>query len=157
MNFALLDLRDVGAAARLLELQREAYRVEAGLIGSDKLPPLRETLAELQACGETFLVASLDGELVGAVSWKLDGETLDLHRLVVDPRHFRRGIGRALVRAALAANPTARRAVVQTGAENEPARALYLGEGFTLVDEIEPVAGLRVARFARVLRAQGLT
>jgi GNAT superfamily N-acetyltransferase len=99
----------------------------------------------------TFLGAFVDGRLAGAVSWKVDGETLDLHRLVVDPAHFRRGIGAALVRAALGANTRARRAIVQTGAANEPARALYLREGFTLVDEIEPVPGLRVARLSKQL------
>jgi ribosomal protein S18 acetylase RimI-like enzyme len=106
---------------------------------------------QLQTCGETFLGAFVDGVLAGFISWKLDGETLDIHRLVVDPDHFRRGIGSALVREALAANAGMRRAIVQTGAANEPAKALYLREGFTPVDEIEPVPGLRVARFWRQL------
>jgi GNAT superfamily N-acetyltransferase len=144
-------LTDSGVAARVLELQRDAYRVEAVLIGSQEIPALQETLAELQTCGETFLGAFDGGRLVGAVSWKFDGETLDLHRLVVDPAFLRRGIGRSLVRRALAAHPHARRAIVQTGAANRPARDLYLGEGFTLVDEIEPVPGLCVARFSKEL------
>ena len=151
MKFTLLDLADPAVARELLELQQDAYRVEARLIGSDEIPPLRESLAELQACGEIFLGAFADGRLAGAVSWKVDGETLDLHRLVVDPAYLRRGIGAALVRAALAAGTGLRRAVVQTGAANEPARSLYLREGFTLVDEVEPVPGLRVARFSKSL------
>ncbi len=136
----------------MLELQREAYRVEADLIGSDAIPALTESLAELQSGGETFLGAFLGGELVGAVSWKLDGETIDLHRLVVDPSHFRKGVAVGLVRAALAAEPAARRAIVQTGAANTPAAALYLREGFKRAGEAEPVRGLRVARFTKRLR-----
>ena len=93
----------------------------------------------------------MDG-VAGAISWKLEGDTIDLHRLVVDPGHFRRGVGAALVRAALAAEPTARRAIVQTGAANAPAAALYLQEGFTRAGEAEPVPGLRVARFTKRLR-----
>jgi ribosomal protein S18 acetylase RimI-like enzyme len=151
MYFALLDLADPATASELLELQRAAYAVEARLIRSEEIPPLRETLAELQGCGETVLGASVDGTLAGFISWKVAGDTLDIHRLVVDPARFRAGIGSALVRKALAANEDARRAIVQTGATNEPAKALYLREGFTLVDEIEPVPGLRVARFARDL------
>jgi GNAT superfamily N-acetyltransferase len=146
-----LDLSDVELARELLALQRRAYRVEAELIGSNKIPPLRESLPDLRACGETFLGAFLGGRLVGAVSWKLVGKTIDLHRLVVDSDHARRGIGIALVRAALAANPRATRAIVQTGAANEPARRLYLREGFRFIDEIEPIPGLRVARFSKDL------
>src|SRR6516162_8239216 len=61
-------------------------------MGSDEVPPLRETLAELQACGETFLVArDPSGALAGAISWRVDGPVIDLHRLVVDPAGRRVG------------------------------------------------------------------
>src|SRR5262245_15073166 len=118
MELIPLDIRDDEVAGAVLELQRWAYRIEADLIGSDAIPPLRETLEDLQRCGEQFLGAFADGRLVGAVSWKLDRETIDLHRLVVDPEWFRQGVGTGLVRGALAANPDARRAVVETGALN---------------------------------------
>jgi GNAT superfamily N-acetyltransferase len=146
-----LDLADRALADEVLSLQRSAYRVEAELIGSDGIPPLRETLEELQASGETFLGAFVEGRLAGAISWKLDDGTLDLHRLVVDPSRFRDGIGTALVRAALGSEPDAERAIVQTGAENGPARRLYLREGFTERDEIEVAPGLRVTRFEKRL------
>lgn len=147
----LLDLADRATADEVLSLQRRAYRVEAELIGSDGIPPLRETLEELQASGETFLGAFVEGRLTGAVSWKLENGTLDLHRLVVDPSQFRGGIGTALVRAAFGAEPAAERAIVQTGVDNEPARRLYLREGFTERDEIEVAPGLRVTRFEKRL------
>jgi len=147
-----LHLSRETVATELLELQRRAYDVEAELIGSDKIPPLRETLAELQACGETFLGARADGTLVAAVSWRVVDETIDLHRLVVDPTRCREGLGSTLVRAALAAEPSCRQAIVQTGAANEPAKALYLAEGFSTAGEFEPVPGLRVTRFTKRLR-----
>jgi ribosomal protein S18 acetylase RimI-like enzyme len=146
-----LDLSDGAVASALLALQRQAYAIEAQLIGSADIPPLRETLDELRGCGETFLGAFADGRLVGAVSWRLVGDTLDIHRLVVDPVCFRRGIGRTLVGAALAAEPSAAHAIVQTGADNEPARALYHDFGFERVDELEVAPGLRVTRFGKRL------
>jgi ribosomal protein S18 acetylase RimI-like enzyme len=147
-----LDLSDQATAEAVLVLQRRAYAVEAELVGSDEIPPLHETLGGLQASGETFLGAVGGDELVGAISWRFEDGTLDIHRLVVDPRRARRGIGRALVQAALAAEPEAVRALVQTGAANEPARALYLREGFEHVDDIDVADGLRVSRFRKQLR-----
>jgi GNAT superfamily N-acetyltransferase len=146
-----LDLSDQAIAEALLALQRRAYAVEAELVGSDAIPPLHETLAELQECGETFLGALVEGGLAGAISWRLEDGTLDIHRLVVDPRRSRQGIGSVLVRAAIAAEPDAVRAIVQTGAENAPACALYLREGFQHIDDIGVGRGLRVSRFRKQL------
>lgn len=152
MELVRLDLSDTEIATKLLALQRQAYAIEAGLIGSNDIPPLHETLQALQSCGETFLGVLLEGRVVGAISWRICGETIDLHRLIVDPMHFRRRFGVTLVRAALVAEPSVTRAIVQTGADNEPAKALYLREGFELSDEVEIVPGLRVARFSKRLR-----
>jgi ribosomal protein S18 acetylase RimI-like enzyme len=151
-----LDLADRDAAEAALAVQRRAYRVEADLVGFDAIPPLHESLADLQAADETFLAATVDGQLAGLVSWKRDGETLDLHRLAVDPRFFRAGIGRALVRAAEAAEEGASRVIVQTGAANEPAKALYRSEGFREIGEREVAPGFRVTLFEKV-RSQAAT
>ena len=152
MQLERLDLTHRATASAVLELQRRAYRVEAELVGSDELPPLRESLEELQRSGETFLGAYLAGVLVGVISWRLQDGVLDLHRLAVDPSRHRAGLGSALLRAALASEPKAKRAIVQTGASNEPAERLYRREGFEEIDEVEVAPGLRVRRFARSLR-----
>jgi ribosomal protein S18 acetylase RimI-like enzyme len=148
-----LEISDPTVASTVLDVQRRSYRVEAELIGSDALPPLNETIEDLRACGEQFLGTFVDERLAGFVSWKFDGETIDIHRVAVDPHFFRRGIGVALVRAALSAEPDARRSVVRTGAANEPAKALYRGEGFTELGEREVRGGVRVALFERQLHA----
>ena len=146
-----IDITDRETAQAVLQLQRLAYRVEAELIGSDGIPPLSETLEELRTCGEEFLGALVEGQLVGAISWRFGADTIDIHRLVVHPAHFRRGIATALVRGTLESEPTAKRAIVQTGAQNAPAAALYQREGFEQIEEFE-VGGLRVSRFAKRLR-----
>jgi ribosomal protein S18 acetylase RimI-like enzyme len=147
-----LQITDPAVASTVLDVQRRSYRVEAELIGSHALPPLTETIEELRASGERFLGALVDDRLAGFVSWKFDGKTIDIHRLAVDPDFFRHGIGVALVRAVLSEQPHARRAVVQTGAANEPAKALYRGEGFVDVGEREVGDGVRVALFERQLQ-----
>jgi ribosomal protein S18 acetylase RimI-like enzyme len=147
-----LDLADASVAARVLDLQRRSYEVEARLIGSDRIPPLHESLEELQACGETFLGAYVEGRLAAVVSWRFDGATIDLHRLAVLPDFFRRGIGVALLRAALRSEPRARRAIAQTGAANEPAKQLYRGEGFAELGDREVLPGLWISQFERRLK-----
>ena len=147
-----VDHADTEVATALLELQRQAYEVEAALIGSGDIPLLTETLDELQSSGETFLAVLVEGRIVGAVSYRLLSDTIDVHRLIVDPSHFRGGIGTALVRAAVSAEPSATRAIAQTGVDNEPAKALYLREGFEQTEELEVAPGLRVARFGKRLR-----
>jgi ribosomal protein S18 acetylase RimI-like enzyme len=146
-----LDLADASVAARVLELQRRSYEVEARLIGSDRIPPLHESLEELQACGETFLGAYVEGRLAAVVSWRFDGTTIDIHRLAVLPEFFRRGIGVALLRAALASESKARRAIAQTGAANDPAKQLYRGEGFVELGDREVLPGLWITQFERRL------
>ena len=149
MSLVRLDITDRPTARCVLELQQRSYRVEADLIGFHSIPPLYETVDELVVCGERFLGAMLESALVGAISWRVDGLTLDINRLVVDPAHFRRGVATTLLRAVLATEPAAERAIVQTGANNVPAIALYLREGFEAIDEIDVGDGLRVLRFAR--------
>ena len=65
-----LDLADEAIARAVLELQRESYAVEAGLIGDDRIPPLTETLEELREAGLEWLGASDEAGLTGAVAWK---------------------------------------------------------------------------------------
>jgi ribosomal protein S18 acetylase RimI-like enzyme len=146
-----LDITNRATARAVLQLQQLAYRVEAELIGSDGIPPLWEKLEELRTCGEEFLGAHVKGHLVGAISWRFSADTVDIHRLVVHPAHFRHGIATSLVRGALESEPTAKRAIAQTGAQNAPAAALYLREGFEQIEELE-LGGLRVSRFVKRLR-----
>ena len=146
---AELDLGDDATLERLVALQRASYAVEAELIGAPELPPMRETPAELRASGETFLGADEDGALLGAISFKRAGGTVDIHRLVVDPGAFRRGVATALLDALEAREGGATHWTVGTGAANAPARALYERRGFTATEERVVPGGIRWVRLDR--------
>jgi ribosomal protein S18 acetylase RimI-like enzyme len=148
LHIAALDLQERRVVGALVRLQRAAYRVEARLIGSDAIPALHETPAELAASEESFVGVWEQDELVGAVSWRVIDGVLDIHRLVVSPSRFRSGIGRSLVRDLLRRHATLP-AIVQTGVANIPARTLYESEGFVVAEELEPTPGLCVVRFRR--------
>jgi ribosomal protein S18 acetylase RimI-like enzyme len=147
-----LDLTDEPIARSVLALQREAYAVEAALIGSDGIPALTETLDELRAADESWLGVSDAAGLAGAVSWRELGDgTVDIHRLMVAPRAFRQGVATALLDALDDRYP-ARPMIVSTGRDNTPARELYGRRGFALVREREVVPGLWIAELARPAR-----
>ncbi|WP_223812087.1 hypothetical protein [Geobacillus sp. 46C-IIa] len=60
-----LDVTDRETAVQVLRLERRAYAVEAQIIGSTALPPLRDTVDTLRQCGERFFGYFQDGRLVG--------------------------------------------------------------------------------------------
>lgn len=148
-----IELADLAELAKLVTLQRDAYRVEAGLIGTDAIPPLRETVADLQASGETLWGSYADGQLVGATGYKVQGDLLDIYRLAVSPAYFRRGIAGTLLAHVEAEAHMAgvRGIVVSTGAANAPAVAFYERAGFRETTRREVIPGLLVAHFEKLL------
>ncbi len=150
-----LDLADEAVARSVLALQREAYAVEAELIAADGIPQLSETFGELQAAGLDWLGTFDETGLIGAVSWKvLDDGTVDIHRLVVPLRAFRRGIATALLDALDSRFPGGH-ILVSTGRDNGPARELYRKRGSTVVREREALPGLWVTDLDRRGRPVG--
>ncbi|QDS34829.1 GNAT family N-acetyltransferase [Brevibacillus brevis] len=145
-----LDLQDEQTVQKLWNMQQRAYRVEAELIGTEDIPPLRESVEQLRTCGETFYGYIEEGELAGAVSFLIEGETLDIHRMIVDPVHFRKGIASQLL--ASVHEHSCSKIVVATGSLNEPAVRLYERHGFTLTDQKEVMPGLRLSFFEKTLR-----
>ncbi|GAA1148895.1 hypothetical protein GCM10009630_54190 [Kribbella jejuensis] len=144
-----LDVTDHELATRLLEIQHAAYAVEAELIGFDGIPPLQEDLHELMASTEHWLGRYDGSHLVGAVAYELpDERTVEISRLIVDPKHARRGHGRALLDHLdeLEPRPVSE---VSTGAANTPAVNLYLSRGYTKTADVEVAPGIYITRFRR--------
>ncbi|MDT7580601.1 MAG: hypothetical protein QOK35_1865 [Pseudonocardiales bacterium] len=146
---ALHPAADAALAAELVTLQRAAYAVEERLIGHP-IPVAADDPGALAAAGLRWWGCRdpRDGAVLGAVAVSETAELLDVERLLVAPRAFRRGIGSALV-AHVVAQAAGRRVVVATGQDNAPARALYERAGFTVVDRAEVEPGLWVTRYAR--------
>lgn len=149
-----LDITDRETARQVLEVQLSSYRVEAELTGFDGIPPLKDTVERLQACGETFLGFFQDEALAGAASYLLKGKTLDIHRVMVHPRYFRKGVATSLLRHLLTSTPQATVVEVSTGSDNPPARHLYRQLGFAEVGEEEVAPGFWMTRF-RLVRGSG--
>jgi ribosomal protein S18 acetylase RimI-like enzyme len=146
-----IDIALQPEALRVLELQRVSYQIEAELIGSSMIPLLRETLEELQSCGEVFHGWFEDDRLLGFISHKLEEDVLDIHRVAVHPDGFRRGMARQLLEFVLNLERGATRAIVQTGSLNLPACKLYLSFGFEILERREVAPGLELTLFSKNL------
>ena len=144
-----ISIKDEQTAAQVLAVQLPAYRVEAALIQFEDIPPLKDNVSSLQQCGETFH-GYYDGEhLAGAVSFKREGGTIDIHRMIVHPEYFRRGIAQALLQHVERLHPDAHTFIVATGARNDPAKRLYEKNGYELVREQEAAPGLTLSFFQK--------
>ncbi|MBT8206865.1 MAG: GNAT family N-acetyltransferase [Acidimicrobiia bacterium] len=146
MTVGPIDVTDPLVAARVVEIQRAAYAVEAALIGFDGIPPLHETAADVAALTELEWIGShRHGTLVGIAGWSLTDDTLHIDRVAVHPDFARSGHGSAL----LWAIPPTQLVTVSTGRDNTPARAFYERHGFTWVGDREVVPGLLISNYQR--------
>ncbi|MBT2685256.1 GNAT family N-acetyltransferase [Bacillus sp. ISL-37] len=142
-----INLEVIMECAEVLDLQRKSYKIEAGLIGTDEIPPLKETFEQLQDCGETFIGCYIEGRLAGAVSFKKEGEVIDIYRMMVHPEFFRRGIAQKLI--AQLEQIGYSEIIVSTGAANTPAVKLYEKLGFERQEDSVVGNGLALANFIK--------
>ena len=85
-------------AEDILELQKIAYQSEAELYQDWNIPPLLQTLHQLQLEFENhkIIVATFNDEIVGSVRGYVDQGTLHIGRLIVHPDFQKQGIGSQL-------------------------------------------------------------
>lgn len=134
----------------LYEMQKTSYLVEAKLINFYELPPLVETFEQLVNCGESFLGYFEDEEVVGAISYTVENGELTICRMMIHPDHFRKGIAGKLLDALEEKAALSQLIKVSTGKDNEPAKNLYLKNGFNWIKDIEVVPGLYISLFEKV-------
>lgn len=92
-----INIKNLESAERVLSVQFPSYRIEAALLDNYEIPPLKDTVASLQNCDETFFGYFIDEELCGVISLKLEEDIVDIHRLFVHPNHLRKGIAKKLL------------------------------------------------------------
>lgn len=135
-------------ARELLRVQHAAYRVEAELVGDDRIPPLQDDDVALPAWRGHYLVAWGGVDLLGAIAWRDQGDHLDVDRLMVEPTMHRQGVGSALLQAVLEM-AEGRPVQAATGRDNGPALGLYTRLGFEAQGDEQVPPGLWVTHLVR--------
>lgn len=146
-----LELQDHDVVSELWNLQHQAYRLEAELIGFQEIPPLLETREMLSRAKEDFFgCIDESGDLAGAVAVaeETPGE-LTVTRMMVSPEHFRQGIAGSLLEFIFARYKGMEQFVVSTGKLNTPAVSLYTKHGFILAGVEEVAPGVELIDFHR--------
>ena len=135
-----LHQSDCVTAKAIYELQRLSYQVEAELIDYRDLPPLKETIADIQKSSEVFFGWKVGEELVGALSYQETESILIICRLIVHPANFQLGIASNLISGLL--EKRSKPVHVCTAAKNTPAVRLYQKWGFEITKTFTTKDGL---------------
>jgi ribosomal protein S18 acetylase RimI-like enzyme len=126
INIAICDASEADAAT-IRKIQRLAFHGQGILYNDFTLPPLVQSLEELirDFKAYAFLKAIYQGEIVGSVRGRVEGDTCFISRLVVHPDHQNRGIGKRLMHAIENKFSNASRYELFTGHKSEKNLALY--------------------------------
>ena len=146
-----IDITNPDVSKEVLNIQIPSYNVEAKIIDFYDIPPLKDTVQSLQQCGETFFGYYLNNELCGVISIKVDDRVIDIHRLMVHPKHFRKGIAKKLLNFIEVELENFEAIVVSTGTKNEPAVSFYLRNGFLKIEETMITECLSLTTFKKKL------
>lgn len=99
MNDVTVEVADKSDLKKILALQYLAYQSEAKLFDDKKIPPLTQTLDDLEnefAAG-IILKAVIGDEIIGSVRGHIDGGTTYIGKLIVHPKYQRQGLGTRLL------------------------------------------------------------
>ena len=143
-----LQNRKIEIATQIRAVFQSSYAVEAELLGAVDFPPLKRPFESYMNSDNYFFGYFENDELAGVVEIEAIKELIDINSLVVDPKYFRRGIGRKLLEY-IFDRFEANLFVVETGAQNEPATALYKRLGFKEVKQWDTDFGIRKVQFEK--------
>jgi GNAT superfamily N-acetyltransferase len=119
-------------APEILALQKLAYQSEAELYNDYSLPPLKQTLAELETEMEqtVCLKAVQERRILGSVRAREQDGTCQVGRLIVHPASQGQGLGQRLMAAIEAEFPRAGRYELFTGSLSHRNLSFYAKQGY---------------------------
>jgi len=116
----------------ILELQKSAYVSEAGLYSEIVIPPMKQSLSEIQEEYEDnhFYKLVIDSSIIGSVRVRHSHDTCYINKLCVHPQYQGQGFGRLLMEEAERRAVTCRRFELFTGHRSARNRNFYKNLGY---------------------------
>lgn len=150
-----VSLASIEDAPAILTLQRAAYESEARLYNDWRIPPLTQSLEQLEAefLSGVVLKAVSGRTLLGSVRAHINKDgVVQIGRLIVEPTAQRQGIGSALLREIEASFTSAKQFELFTGSRSEGNIRLYERHGYVVThrQELSPNVTLVFMRKANV-------
>jgi ribosomal protein S18 acetylase RimI-like enzyme len=126
-------------AVAILELQKLAYQSEAKLYNDFSIPPLIQTMEELEVDfnSKVFLKTQVESKIIGSVRGYQSGNTCYIERLIVHPNHQGQGIGTALMESFESRFDQVQRFELFTGNKSDRSIHLYERLGYKIFKNAE--------------------
>lgn len=132
-----IEKANAGDLEEILNLQKTAFISEAQLCNDYSIPPLVQTLENINEEYNTklFLKACIDGKIVGAVRAFEEGGTCYIGRVIVHPDQQNKGIGKQLMAAIEDQLKGCRRYELFTGKASSKNISFYIKLGYKIFNE----------------------
>lgn len=143
---------DKGDLSEILDLQYLAYQSEARLFDNEDIPPLKQTLADVEnEYYRGIILKAIDDDktIIGSVRAFCDNETVYIGKLMVHPSKQGQGIGTQLLLEMEKQYPKQRYELF-TSTRSEKNIALYKKLGYKIFDEKQVTEELRFVYMEKV-------
>ena len=138
--------------SEILDLQYLAYQSEARLFDNEDIPPLKQTLADVEneyQRGTILKALDEDKTIIGSVRAYCDNETVYIGKLMVHPSKQGQGIGTQLLLEMEKQYPKQRYELF-TSTRSQKNIALYKKLGYKIFDEEQVTEELRFVYMEKV-------
>ena len=143
-----LQNSDIETSKQIFSLFQLSYAVEAELLKANDFPPLKRPFESFLNCPNDFYGYFEEDELAGVIEIEQTEQLTDINSLVVNPKFFRRGIGRKLIEFTFNKFDS-KLFIVEIGVKNNPATELYKKLGFKEIKQWDTDFGVRKILFEK--------
>ena len=130
-----IDIACKSDLQEILDLQKEVYVSEAQIYNDFSIPPLTETLAEIEESfkNHVFLKVTLEGAILGSVRAFETNGVCQIGRLIVKQTHQNQGLGTKLLNEIESRFPQSEKFELFTGEKSTKNLHLYQKCGYKVV------------------------
>jgi ribosomal protein S18 acetylase RimI-like enzyme len=146
-----IDTKVFSNAFGILKIQAPSYRVEGALMGFYGIPAMKETVESILNSKDTYEGFYENNQLAGFIAYNINGDTVEITKLVINPPHFRKGMATQLIKHLFEINSNSKLCKVSTGTKNTPAITLYKKFGFYQVGQKEVAPSVFITQFEKTV------